>query len=312
MRSRAGSAWKVLVVDDDRTVRSISELVLRGLRVDGRAVELFAAASAADARACFEAHPDIAVALIDVIMESPSAGIELVDWVRRQSHLRAVRLVLRTGEPGNAPEAQIMADHDLHDYLSKTETTARRLVSCVMGAVRAWRDQDALQRQRSALQALIDTVERVIVERDVHEVIKVMLERAHLCFDLPPQGGWLVRLPSRPADGLPNIVACHPQSVDTDVPLHAMTGTTESSWFDMSPRTVVSFDSVAVYRFSLADGTQYALGFHGVRAAEWSELMLTMYGDVLSLYLAQRISWEQTIRELNRVVDRLMRADAPR
>ncbi len=98
-----GEPWKILVVDDDDEVHALTRLVLRHVRFRQRRLQLIEAVSAAEARLLLERHPDIALALVDVVMETPHAGLELVRHIREVLGNRAIRLILRTGQPAFSP-----------------------------------------------------------------------------------------------------------------------------------------------------------------------------------------------------------------
>jgi len=156
-----GAPWRVLVVDDDQDIHLITALTLRDVQVDGRPIALVRADSAAEARAAFANGGAFAVALVDVVMETPTAGLELVRWVRDEHRDTAVRLLLRTGHPGGVTERRITQEYDLHDYVAKANTTGRDLISRIVGAIRAWRDIQAArasaQVARALLRALADS-----------------------------------------------------------------------------------------------------------------------------------------------------------
>lgn len=160
-----GPPWKILVVDDDQEVHDITRLALAGLAVDGRPVALRSLHSAAAARDALAAERDIGVVMLDVVMESDHAGLELARWIRHDLGDMHVRIVLRTGQPGHAPEHKVMSDYDIHDYRDKTELTARRLATTVLGAVRSYRDITAIAALHRRERALADACARFVPER---------------------------------------------------------------------------------------------------------------------------------------------------
>ena len=67
---------RILVVDDEPDVFTLTRLSLRQVQYHGRGVELFSALSGA---ACVESvreHPETSVILLDVVMESEHAGLD--------------------------------------------------------------------------------------------------------------------------------------------------------------------------------------------------------------------------------------------
>jgi len=137
--------WTLLLVDDDEDVIDISRLVLGELRFDGRGLRILSARSAAEARAIFAREHEIAVALIDVVMESERAGLDLVAHVRDELGNHETRLVLRTGHPGAAPPLEIVRHLEIDDYREKTELTAQRLETLLLTSLRAYRNLRANQ-----------------------------------------------------------------------------------------------------------------------------------------------------------------------
>jgi signal transduction histidine kinase/HPt (histidine-containing phosphotransfer) domain-containing protein len=137
--------WTLLLVDDDEDVIDISRLVLGELRFDGRGLRILSARSAAEARAIFAREHEIAVALIDVVMESERAGLDLVAHVRDELGNHETRLILRTGHPGAAPPLEIVRHLEIDDYREKTELTAQRLETLLLTSLRAYRNLRANQ-----------------------------------------------------------------------------------------------------------------------------------------------------------------------
>ncbi|MFT4766073.1 MAG: signal transduction histidine kinase [Oleispira sp.] len=130
----------VLVVDDDETVIQVTRLVLSRFRFDNRALELICAYSGAEAIEILSKRDDIAIVLLDVVMESDDSGFEVVSYIRKQLKNYITRILLRTGQPGLAPERQVIHDYDINDYIAKTEATTDRLNLSIINALRSYRD----------------------------------------------------------------------------------------------------------------------------------------------------------------------------
>jgi diguanylate cyclase (GGDEF)-like protein len=134
----AASPWRVLVVDDDPDVFRVTQLNLKRLRFRDRAIELLLAPSGEAARELLRNEHDVALALIDVVMESETAGLDLVRSVRTDLGLRETRIILRTGQPGQAPEQNVIFDYEIDGYVAKAEMTAAKLITAVVSALRAY------------------------------------------------------------------------------------------------------------------------------------------------------------------------------
>lgn len=147
--------WQVLVVDDDESIHQITSLVLNNFEFEQRPLQLLHAKSAREAQQLIEQHPDIALAIIDVVMETQHAGLELVKTIRQHIKNQRMRLILRTGQPGEAPEEHVIRDYDINDYKNKTEVTAIKLKTMLYAGLRSYRDICFIERHRAGLEKII-------------------------------------------------------------------------------------------------------------------------------------------------------------
>ena len=147
----SAAPWRILVVDDEPDVHTVTQMSLRDFRYAGRGLELLSAKSAEAAREILVAERDIALALIDVVMESDSAGLKLVEFIRAQLGNRMIRLIIRTGQPGVAPEREVIDNYDIDGYKDKTELTAQKLYTTVRSALKAYHDLRVIDANRRGL-----------------------------------------------------------------------------------------------------------------------------------------------------------------
>ncbi len=146
------AAWKVLVADDEAQVHAATAYALRHATICDRRVELLHAYSAAEALDVLNQHPDVAVVLLDAVMEAPQAGLSIVPRIREELRMREVRIVLRTGQPGMAPEMNAIRDYDIDDYRSKADLTQSGLYAALTSAIRGFRQQrEGLELYRHVL-----------------------------------------------------------------------------------------------------------------------------------------------------------------
>lgn len=150
--------WKLLVVDDDPSIHDVTRLVLGNFRFRGRGLEIIGAFSAKEAQPILRNQKDIAVVLLDVVMETEHAGLDLVHFIREEANNNFVRIVLRTGQPGQAPELQVISDYDINDYKEKSELTSEKMYSTITTALRSYDDIIKIHQlavERSDLEAKI-------------------------------------------------------------------------------------------------------------------------------------------------------------
>lgn len=170
--------WKALVVDDDESVHAVTRLALRDFEFCGRRIQIITASSAREAAARLAEHPDVALILLDVVMESENAGLEFVEHVRNRIGNRLTRIILRTGQPGQAPESSVVVAYDIDDYRDKSELTAAKLFTSVCSALRAYRDLTTLDFVRRGFQAVSDSGAWLLGTRSLEAFTAQML--AHL------------------------------------------------------------------------------------------------------------------------------------
>jgi response regulator RpfG family c-di-GMP phosphodiesterase len=150
------SLYKVLIVDDEPDIHAVTKIALSGFSFDGCGLELLHAYSAKEAETVLRKHPDTAIILLDVVMESETAGLLLIDVIRTELALKNTRIVLRTGQPGQAPEMEVIVRYDINDYKAKSELTSQKLFTLMHTCLRSYRDIVALEQNKVGLQRVIE------------------------------------------------------------------------------------------------------------------------------------------------------------
>lgn len=170
-----GAGWKVLIVDDEPEVHEVTCMVLGDFEFEGRPLTFLHAHSAEQARQHLQAHEDLAVILLDVVMETEQAGLDLVHYIRRELDNPFVRIVLRTGQPGQAPERDVVASYDINDYKEKTELTSERLFTTLYATLRAYRDVMLIESSKRGLERIIASSAEVFSRQSSPDFAEVVL-----------------------------------------------------------------------------------------------------------------------------------------
>ena len=147
--------WKVLIVDDEVEVHAVTRLVLENFVFEEKKIELISVYSAEEAKKILKKQADIALVLLDVVMERSDAGLRLVRYIREELGNKLVRIILRTGQPGAAPESRVIVEYDINDYKEKTELTAQKLLTTVITAIRSYRDLLIIEMNKNGLEKII-------------------------------------------------------------------------------------------------------------------------------------------------------------
>jgi signal transduction histidine kinase len=190
----AKNAWKVLIVDDEEEIHVVTRLALHDFSFGGRHLEFVSAYSGEQARQMIQENPDTAIILLDVVMETDSAGLDVARFIRQEIGNHFVRIILRTGQPGLAPERRVLKVYDINDCRAKTELTQDRLFSVIYTALSSYRDLIALARSRHQLIGLVNEIEQLshLAARDLqmplNEVVGAMRKIGARVNELPPTG----------------------------------------------------------------------------------------------------------------------------
>ena len=171
------SVWKVLLVDDDEQMHQITRLALSGFSFEGRKLELISAYSGIEARELCLQHTDLALALVDVVMESEHAGLELVKYIREELNNSLVRIVLRTGQAGQAPEDRVIREYEIDDYKEKTELTTQKLKTLLYSMLRSYRDLCLIEEQKQGLKKVIESSAKVQNTTTIQDYAASVLEQ---------------------------------------------------------------------------------------------------------------------------------------
>ncbi|MTV36657.1 PAS domain-containing protein [Duganella radicis] len=172
--------WRVLIVDDDVDVHVVTKFSLSNACFQGRRLSFLHAYSGEEALNVLRNTPDIALVLLDVIMETSDAGLHVARQIRDQLHNQLVRIVLRTGQPGQALEHSIILDYDINDFWCKTDLTTRKLFTTVISSLRAYAGLEEAHRHTQALQVELDAARRLLAAVDQHAVLLTLDERGRI------------------------------------------------------------------------------------------------------------------------------------
>lgn len=151
--------WKILIVEDDMDMHDVTKLTLKRFEYSGRKLSFLQATTAKEAKQIMKEHSDIAVILLDVVMESDHAGLDFARFVRKDLKNKIVQIILRTGQPGQAPEEHVIFEYDINDYQEKSELTSQKLKTSIVTALRSYEALSTVSHQNEKLKYLYEELE---------------------------------------------------------------------------------------------------------------------------------------------------------
>ena len=161
--------WQLLIVDDDEEIHTVTQLALSDVVVEGRKLVFHHAYSGKEAIKFLAEHDNIALVLLDVVMETDDAGLKVVEQIRDELKLEDTRIILRTGQPGYAPEESVIKEYDINDYKTKTELTRSKLVTTIIASIRSYQQIRTINQNRIGLQKIINAGANLLEQHSLHE-----------------------------------------------------------------------------------------------------------------------------------------------
>ncbi len=181
--------WHVLVVDDDEEIHSVTRLALSDLVLNAKKLEFHHAYSGAEALEFLkERGEDIAIILLDVVMETDDAGLQVARRLREELKLEEPRIILRTGQPGYAPEENVIKEYDINDYKTKTELTRSKLVTTIIASIRSYQQILTINESRKGLQQVIASSANLHEEQSIQGFCTGVLNHISLLLGVEAQG----------------------------------------------------------------------------------------------------------------------------
>jgi len=180
--------WRVLIADDEDEVHTVTKLALADVMFKNRPLIFLHAYSAEEARCILSENNDVAIVLLDVVMESDHAGLQLVRDIRECMHNKRLRIVLRTGQPGQAPEREVVLNYDINDYKSKTELTRQKLLTCVISALRSFDDIVLLEKSVVGMENIVGAADSLMQAFSGHTFFDEILRQTNHLLGQPLQG----------------------------------------------------------------------------------------------------------------------------
>lgn len=177
LKSNQFGFWKVLIVDDEEDIHSVTKLALNHLVFENKRIQFISAFTAAQAKDILCADPEIAVILLDVVMEDDDSGLQLAKYIRYDLANWMVRIILRTSQPGQAPEEQVILEYAINDYKEKTELTARKLYSSMVTALRSYQDLAQISSSKQGLEKIIAATATIFAIQSIHQFAAGVLEQ---------------------------------------------------------------------------------------------------------------------------------------
>ena len=189
----SGEPWLIAIVDDEEQIHEVTKLALGHFRYNGQPLKFLSAYSAKEGIELFRQHHNIAICLLDVVMETEQAGLDMVKDIRAMNN-HFTRIVLRTGQPGQAPEEKVITEYDINDYKEKTELTRPKLITLMHSCLKTYEYIVNQEQVRIGLEHVIDATSKVFNKNFIDEFVSGILTQMSSLFNFG-QDSAMIKVP---------------------------------------------------------------------------------------------------------------------
>ena len=173
-------AWNILVADDDTDVHNITDLVLGDITFLDRPLRITFALNEKETMHHLNSSTEFCVILLDVVMDSAESGFKIIEHIRMHQQNTNIRIILRTGQPGSAPERQVITLYDINDYKEKTELTSTKLYTAVIAAIRSYNDLHIIEQGRRGLETIVQASKNILEHQSIFDLADGILQQIPL------------------------------------------------------------------------------------------------------------------------------------
>jgi len=175
VKSVIHKSYKILIADDDDDIHVITKMVLRDFLFEESPLEFISSYNTEETMDKINTNPDIAVVFLDVVMDDINSGLKIVKYIREEIKNNKVRIILRTGQPGEAPEDEIIKNYDINDYKLKTELTTQKMFTSMYSALRSYRDIEIIENSKKNLEKIIKASANLFSKLSLQEFLNSIL-----------------------------------------------------------------------------------------------------------------------------------------
>ncbi len=151
--------FKIIIADDEKDVHLLTRSVLKKFEYKNKKLEIISTYSGAETIEVLKKNSDVVLILLDVIMETDDAGLEVSRKIRNELKNNVIQIILRTGQASDIPPYKVVKDYEINDYKEKAELTSEKLKIALTTAIRTYENLQELKVANEKIVLLIDEIE---------------------------------------------------------------------------------------------------------------------------------------------------------
>ena len=119
MKSLQPGHWKVLITDDQEMIHVMIKHYLKDYQFQGIGLQFIDSFSCKDAKSLLNNNPDIAVVILDVMLEEPDSGFQIVQYIRETLNNKLLKIIMLTGNLDIEKAKFFFMTYDIDIYCPK-------------------------------------------------------------------------------------------------------------------------------------------------------------------------------------------------
>jgi len=120
--------YLLLIVDDNADVHEATRIALQGQIVNGKRLRFMSAYSGREAILMVDKHIPFDLVLLDMVMETPNAGMEVAQNIQARLDLKHTpAIVMRSGQPGMFKDKDVDDNIWFDEFMLKSRVTQQYL-----------------------------------------------------------------------------------------------------------------------------------------------------------------------------------------
>jgi len=171
------TTWHILVVDDDRDVHALTNIVLENIQVYNKKLTIYSVYSEKDACEFIQNNPQINLILLDMIMEDDDSGLNVAKYIRSELKNLKVRIILRSGNSDIDSLNDFVHKFDISDCKIKNELSAKQFRNSIIAAIEEYDDLSEIPTEIIAFDTAenpsikhIESIEKSLKRLEVSEL----------------------------------------------------------------------------------------------------------------------------------------------
>jgi len=157
MNATQPTHWKILITDDQEMIHVMIKHYLSGYQFKGSGLQFIDAFSGQDAKTLLKDNPDIAVVLLDVMLEEPDTGFQIVQYIRETLNNKLLKIIMLTGKLNIDKAKFFFMKYDIDIYCPKYDIN--KIYFMMTASLRAYQSSHAIYTLHEQLKQKLNNQE---------------------------------------------------------------------------------------------------------------------------------------------------------